>query len=82
MSKYGIFISIGTQETFEALSRFVIKDAIIVKQYMNSDELIDYLISKGVNVDNRDDALNKIKKYSYYSIINSYKDVFKNEKKL
>ena len=52
---------IGTQETFEALSRFVIKDVVIVKQYMSSLELIDYLISKGVNVDDRDDALNKIK---------------------
>lgn len=50
-----------------------------MKQYMSSLELIDYLISKGVNVDDRDDALNKIKKYSYYSIVNTYKDVFKND---
>ena len=71
-----LLLAIGTQETFEALSRFVIKDVVIVKQYMNSDELIDYLISKGVNVDDRDDALNKIKKYSYYSIVNTYKDVW------
>ena len=26
---------------------------------------------------NKEDTINKIKKYSYYSIINSYKDVFK-----
>ena len=77
-----LLLAIGTQETFEALSRFVIKDVIIVKQYMSSNELIDYLISKGVSVENRDGALNKIKRYSYYSIVNTYKDVFKNEDKL
>ena len=53
-----------------------------MKQYVNPDELIDYLISKGVSVENRDDALNKIKRYSYYSIVNTYKDVFKNGDKL
>ena len=48
-----------------------------MKQYKNPNELIKYLISKGVSVSNKENALNKIKKYSYYSIINSYKDVFK-----
>jgi len=61
-----LLLAIGTQETFEALSRFVIKDVVIVKQYINPDELIDYLISKGVSVENRDDALNKIKKDTYH----------------
>lgn len=51
-----------------------------MKEYKNSCELLDYIISKGVSVDNKEDALNKIKIYSYYSIINTYKDVFKNEK--
>ena len=51
-----------------------------MKEYKNSDELLDYIILKGVSVNDREFALNKIKTYSYYSIINTYKDVFKNEK--
>ena len=50
-----------------------------MKEYKNPIELLDYIISKGVDVDNKEDALNKIKTYSYYSIINTYKDVFKDE---
>ena len=49
-----------------------------MKEYKNSNELLDYIISKGVSVNNKEDALNKIKAYSYYSIINTYNDVFKN----
>lgn len=49
-----------------------------MKEYKNSNQLLDYIISKGVSVNNQEDALNKIKTYSYYSIINTYKDVFKN----
>lgn len=49
-----------------------------MKEYKNFNELLDYIISKGVSVNNKEDALNKIKTYSYYSIINTYKDVFKN----
>lgn len=48
-----------------------------MKQYKNPNELLEYIISNGVLVSNKEDALNKIKKYSYYSIVNSYKDVFK-----
>lgn len=50
-----------------------------MKEYKNPNELLDYIISKGVSVNNKEDALNKIKNYSYYSIINTYKDVFKNK---
>ena len=49
-----------------------------MKEYKNSNELLDYIISKGVYVNNEEAALYKIKTYSYYSIINTYKDVFKN----
>lgn len=49
-----------------------------MKEYKNSDELLKYIISKGISVNNEEDALNKIKNYSYYSIINTYNDVFKN----
>lgn len=48
-----------------------------MKQYKSPEELLEYLISKGVAVYDKDDALEKLKKYSYYSIINSYKDIFK-----
>ena len=49
-----------------------------MKEYKNFNELLDYIISKGVSVNNKEDALYKIKTYSYYSIVNTYKDVFKN----
>lgn len=49
-----------------------------MKQYISPNELVDYLLSKGILIFDKEDALNKIKKYSYYSIINSYKSVFKN----
>lgn len=49
-----------------------------MKEYKNLNELLDYIISKGVSVNNKEDALYKIKTYSYYSIVNTYKDVFKN----
>lgn len=49
-----------------------------MKEYKSSNELLEYIISKGVFVNNKEDALYKIKTYSYYSIINTYKDVFKN----
>ena len=51
-----------------------------MKQYKSPNDLLEYMISKGVNVINKDKALDKIKKYSYYSIINSYKDIFKTSK--
>lgn len=51
-----------------------------MKEYKDLSKLLNYIILKGVYVNNKEDALNKIKTYSYYSIINTYKDVFKNEK--
>ena len=48
-----------------------------MKQYKNPNDLVEYLILKGININDKEDALNKIKRYSYYSIVNSYKDVFK-----
>lgn len=48
-----------------------------MKEYKNNEELIDYLISKNVIVNDRELALKNIEKYSYYSIINGYKFVFK-----
>lgn len=51
----------------------------MIKEYKNNEELIDYLISKNVIVNDRELALKNIEKYSYYSIINGYKAVFKDE---
>ncbi len=48
-----------------------------MKEYKNNEELIDYLISKNVIINDRKLALKNIEKYSYYSIINGYKFVFK-----
>lgn len=50
-----------------------------MKQYKSNEELIEYLISKNVKITNKKSTLNKLSKYSYYSIINSYKNIFKNE---
>ena len=50
-----------------------------MKTYKSDEELIEYLISKNVKITNKKDTLNKLSKYSYYSIINSYKNIFKNE---
>ena len=51
-----------------------------MKEYKNNEELIDYLISKNVIVNDKKLALKNIEKYSYYSIINGYKAVFKDKK--
>ncbi len=50
-----------------------------MKEYKSNEELIQYLSSKGVIVSNKRDALEKIEKYTYYSIVNTYKNVFKNK---
>jgi len=50
-----------------------------MKEYKSNEELIEYLSSKGVIVSNKKDALEKIEKYTYYSIVNTYKNVLKNE---
>jgi len=50
-----------------------------MKEYKNNEELINYLISKNVIIKDRKKALENIEKYSYYSIINGYKAIFKDE---
>lgn len=50
-----------------------------MKDYKSNDELINYLLSKGVIIFDKKDALEKIERYTYYSIINSYKDIFKDK---
>ena len=48
-----------------------------MKQYKTNEELLDYLENKNVIINNRKSALKKLEKYTYYSIVNSYKYNFK-----
>lgn len=50
-----------------------------MKEYKTNEQLIEYLISKNVIIEDKAKALRNLEKYSYYSIINGYKSVFKNE---
>lgn len=50
-----------------------------MKEYRTNEELIDYLSSKGVIISDKEDAIQKIERYTYYSIVNTYKAIFKNE---
>lgn len=77
--KYAINKLSGTQETFEALSHFLYNLEVTLKEYKNNEQLIEYLISKNVTIANKEQALKNIEKYSYYSIVNGYKSVFKDE---
>ena len=52
-----------------------------MKEYKNNQELLEHLISKGVIVENEQEALAKFEKYTYYSIVNTYKEVFKDNAK-
>lgn len=48
-----------------------------MKQYKTNEELLEYLESKNIIIKNKTSALKKLEKYTYYSIINSYKYNFK-----
>ena len=50
-----------------------------MKEYKTNEELIDYLSSKGVVIADKEDTLKKIERYTYYSIVNSYKSIFKDK---
>lgn len=77
--KCGINILSGTQETFEALSHFLYNLEVTLKEYKTNEQLIEYLISKNLIIEDKEKALRNIERYSYYSIVNGYKSVFKNE---
>lgn len=51
-----------------------------MKEYRTNEELINYLESKGVIISNKENAIQKIEKYTYYSIVNTYKSIFKDKK--
>ena len=50
-----------------------------MKIYKTNEELLEYLLLKNVRINNKEDALKKLEIYSYYSIINGYKTIFKNK---
>ena len=50
-----------------------------MKECKNNEELIQYLISKNVIINDENEALKNLEKYSYYSIINGYKFIFKDK---
>ena len=50
---------------------------IIIKEAKTNEQLINHLITKGVKVKNKKKALKVLERYSYYAIVNTYKDVFK-----
>lgn len=50
-----------------------------MKEYKSNQQLIEYLISKNIFISDKEKALKNIEKYSYYSIVNGYKSVFKDE---
>ena len=51
-----------------------------MKTYKNLDDLIFELKNKGVTINDDKYAKNILEKYGYYSIVNSYKDIFKDNK--
>lgn len=53
-----------------------------MKEYKTNEELINYLENKNLKIIDKNNALNLLKKYSYYSIINTYKDLFKDNNNL
>ena len=75
--KYDIFYIDWYSGNFRSPESFCYKVGDLMKQYKNSKELLEHIKSKGIIINNEEDALNKIRKYSYYGVINSYKDVFK-----
>lgn len=50
-----------------------------MKEYKTNEQLLEYLISKNVIIEDKERALKNIERYSYYSIVNGYKSVFKDE---
>lgn len=50
-----------------------------MKEYKNNEELIKYLENKNIIIDDKAIALNIIDNYLYYSVINTYKYIFKKD---
>ena len=44
-----------------------------MKEYKSNEKLLEHLISKNIVKNNKQDVLEKIEKYTYYSIVNGTK---------
>lgn len=40
-----------------------------MKEYKTNEDLIEYLSSKGVTISDKSEALQKMERYTYYSIV-------------
>lgn len=49
----------------------------MAKEFKSTNELIEILTSKGVSIKEENNVRYLIEKYSYYSIVNFYKWIFK-----
>lgn len=50
-----------------------------MKEYKSNEELLNYLISKGIKIRRKKKTLERLERYTYYSIVNTYKEVFKKD---
>lgn len=50
-----------------------------MKEYKHNEELLEHLKNKNVIIDDENITLNVIDNYSYYSVVNTYKYVFKKD---
>ena len=50
------------------------------KRFLTYEEQIDLLKKKNLNIENDKNAIGFLKRFSYYSLISGYKDIFKIEK--
>ena len=50
-----------------------------MKEYKTNEDLNRYLSSNGVTISDKEDDLQKIERYTYYSIVNTYKSIFKDK---
>ncbi len=48
-----------------------------MKEYKSNEELLNHMLSKGIIVKNKKKAIELFERYTYYSIVNTYKEVFK-----
>ncbi len=48
-----------------------------MEEYKSNDELLNHLLLKGIIVNNKKKAKEQFERYTYYSIVNTYKEAFK-----
>lgn len=51
------------------------------KPFLSFDDQVDLLISRGLKISDREQAIKLLKELSYYILVNEYKDIIQNENK-